>query len=226
MTPPALSAVTAVVLAGGRATRMGGCDKGLQLLGDAPLIEHVLQRLQRQTEPPAAILISANRNLPDYRALGFPVWPDTAAGYPGPLAGFLTGLAHCETPLLLAVPCDVPGFPATLCERLTVAIEANGADIAVAATAEPAAAGAQATTRLQHAFCLMRRHLHASLAQFLAGGGRKVGQWVAQHAAVTVTFEPRPGDSWPAFMNINTRAELAQIEAACGPNRSRLASDT
>lgn len=225
MTAPISPAVTAVVLAGGRATRMGGCDKGLQVLDGVPLIGHVLQRLQQQTQPPAAILISANRHLPDYRALGFPVWPDSAGDYPGPLAGFLTGLAHCETPLLLTVPCDVPSFPATLCERLAAAIEASDSDIAVAATLGATASSTETTARLQPTFCLMRRHLHASLAQFLTDGGRKVGQWVARHAAITVTFEPQPGDPWPAFMNINTRAELAQIEAACVPNRSRLASD-
>ncbi|TAN12011.1 MAG: molybdenum cofactor guanylyltransferase [Burkholderiaceae bacterium] len=213
MTLSALPAVTAIILAGGRATRMGGCDKGLQTLGGVTLIEHVLRQLRQQTRPPAAILISANRHLSAYRALGLPVWPDASPDYPGPLAGFLSGLAHCETPLLLTVPCDVPRFPAALCERLATAIERSGVDIAVATTAGPATDQGTAK-RPQPTFCLMRRQLRTSLTQFLARGERKAGAWIAQHAAVTVAFEPEPGDAWRAFTNVNTRAELDELESA------------
>lgn len=213
MTPPALSAVTAMVLAGGRATRMGGCDKGLQVLGGTRLIEHVLAQLRQQTRPPEAILISANRHLAEYRALGLPVWPDASPCYPGPLAGFLTGLMHCKTPLLLTVPCDVPRFPASLCERLVRAIETSGADIAVVAAAQRSAASGP-TMRLQPTFCLLRQDLHTSLGQFLARGGRAVGAWIAQQNATTVTFDPESDAPWPDFTNVNTHAQIGELESA------------
>jgi len=100
--------ITGLVLAGGRGSRMGGVDKGLQLFHGTPLALHTLQRLQSQV---GICLINANRNLPTYESYGVPVWPDALADYPGPLAGFLTGLEHCATPYLMTVPCDTPRSP-------------------------------------------------------------------------------------------------------------------
>jgi molybdopterin-guanine dinucleotide biosynthesis protein A len=85
------------VLAGGRGSRMGGVDKGLQNHLGMPLALHALLRLQPQV---GDVMINANRNLAAYESLGAPVWPDTP-DYPGPLAGMLAGLEHCETPYLV-----------------------------------------------------------------------------------------------------------------------------
>ena len=112
---PASDAITALLLAGGRGSRMGGVDKGLQNYHGTPLALHALMRLQQQTLPPAEVMINANRNLGAYEAFGAPVWPDSLPDFAGPLAGFLTGLERCETPLLLTLPCDVPNFPLSLC---------------------------------------------------------------------------------------------------------------
>lgn len=202
--------ITAVILAGGRASRMGGRDKGLQKLHGVALVEHALRRLRTQTRPPAAILISANRNLPEYRALGIPVWPDDDARFPGPLAGFLSGLAHSTTPLVLALPCDVPGFPLTLCERLAHALLQTGAPIATAGSVETGADGSR-ITRPQPAFCLMRRELEADLRRFLDQGGRKVGVWIAQRNATTVPFVQESTEPF-AFANVNTLEELRLLE--------------
>ncbi|MFT3777666.1 MAG: molybdenum cofactor guanylyltransferase MobA [Ottowia sp.] len=192
------AAITALLLAGGRGTRMGGVDKGLQAFNGTPLALHALRRLRQQTLPPAELAINANRQRDDYRAFGVPVWPDSLPGFPGPLAGFLTGLAHCRTPLLLTLPCDVPRFPLSLCERLAQALQAPGADIAVAST-----------ERAQPVFCLMRAGtgLHDDLTTYLAEGGRQVEAWTARHRRVVVPFDdPR------AFANANTLPELRALE--------------
>ena len=120
--------VTGLVLAGGRGTRMGGVDKGLQLFEGNPLALHALRRLQPQV---AGVAVNANRNLPAYEAFDAPVWPDGLADYPGPLAGFLSGLSHCPTPWLLTIPCDTPRFPTDLAERMIEALVNEHHDMVV-----------------------------------------------------------------------------------------------
>ena len=197
-TPPA-AAITAVLLCGGRASRMGGYDKGLLELAGKPLALHALRRLHRQSLPPAHIAISANRNLEQYAQLGCPVWTDTLSGFPGPLAGILTGLTHCSTELLLVVPCDAPFFPHTLCARLLDAMRRSGAPLAVAATQGGAT---------QPVFCLVQRSLRDALAQHLAGSGRhSVRRWQQGCGAALAHFK-----SAAAFAGSNTPAELHALQ--------------
>ena len=198
--------ITALLLAGGRGSRMGGVDKGLQPFQGQPLAQRALQRLRQQTLPPAAMLLNANRHLAEYRAFGVPVWPDELPDFAGPLAGFLTGLAHCRTPLLLTLPCDVPHFPLSLCERLWHDLQAQQADIAVAAAPDD-----DGRLRPQPVFSLLRASLRPSLQRFTAGGGRKVEAWTAQQRRVLVPFDA-PGDDPRAFANANTLAELRALE--------------
>src|SRR5665213_1132642 len=108
--------ITGLVLAGGRGSRMGGVDKGLQEYHGMALAQHALNRLAPQV---GRAMINANRNLDVYRSMGVPVWADESADYPGPLAGMLAGLAHCETPYLATVPCDTPDFPTDLVRKLS-----------------------------------------------------------------------------------------------------------
>ena len=202
--PPA---VTALILAGGRGSRMGGIDKGLQNFRGLPLALQTLMRLQMQSQPPEEILINANRNLSAYESLGVPVWPDTIDGYAGPLAGFLTGLERCETPLLLTVPCDSPLFPLDLVERLHQALLSQEADIAMAAAPE-----ADGQIRPQPVFCLMKIELLESLVKFTHAGGRKIDTWTAQHRCAIVPFDQAQDDP-QAFANVNTLPELMQLES-------------
>ena len=65
-----LEKLTAIILSGGRATRMGGVDKGLISLQNKPLIQHVISRLQPQVDK---IFINANREIAQYEAFGFKV---------------------------------------------------------------------------------------------------------------------------------------------------------
>lgn len=181
---------------------MGGVDKGLQQLGGVPLALHALQRLAPQV---GTVAINANRNLDAYAAFGVPVWPDTLDDYPGPLAGFLAGLTHCSTPLMVTVPCDCPAFPADLVARLHAAMTADGTALAVACAAEDGT-----TLRPQPVFCLMRQDLATDLAQFIQGGGRRARAWADRHATSWVAFD-RPDDAG-AFVNANTLEELGTVQ--------------
>jgi len=195
--------VTGLVLAGGRGTRMGGADKGLQNFRGIPLALHTLMRLGPQV---GEVMINANRNLSAYEAFGAPVWPDAIADYAGPLAGFLTGLERCDTGYLVTVPCDTPLFPQDLVARLAEALEREGAEIAMAAAREE-----DGTVRAQPVFSLLRRELMESLVRFTQGGGRKIDAWTGQHKTVVVPFD-RAGDDPRAFFNANTLAELHRLE--------------
>ncbi|WP_300712405.1 molybdenum cofactor guanylyltransferase MobA [Limnohabitans sp.] len=200
-------AITGLILAGGRGSRMGGIDKGLQNFRGMPLALQTLMRLQLQSLPLQEILINANRNLAAYESLGVPVWPDSIDGYAGPLAGFLTGLERCETPLLLTVPCDSPLFPLDLVERLYKAMDEQDADMAMAAAPETDGA-----VRPQPVFCLLKTELLESLVKFTQSGGRKIDAWTGQHRCAIVPFD-QSGDSAHAFANANTLAELQELES-------------
>ncbi|MEN9905253.1 MAG: molybdenum cofactor guanylyltransferase [Pseudomonadota bacterium] len=203
----AILQVDALVLAGGRATRMGGVDKGLQPLNGHPLVHHAIVRLQRQQgERLRGLMINANRNLETYRALGLPVWPDALSDFPGPLAGFLAGLDHGQSPWLLTVPCDTPRFPLDLLARLAQAAEHEGADLAL-----PLGRDDDGRLRRQPVFCLMKRELRESLHDYLLRGGRKIDDWIASQRHVAVAFD-LPGDDPQAFYNANTLAELQALE--------------
>lgn len=199
--------ITGLVLAGGRGSRMGGADKGLQNFHGTPLALNALMRLQMQDGGLVGdLMVNANRNLSAYEAFGAPVWPDTLDDFAGPLAGFLTGLERCETPWLLTVPCDSPRFPLDLAQRLATAFEASDTEIAMVAARED-----DGQWRAQPVFCLMKVDLLESLAEFTRGGGRKIDRWTAQHRTVVVPFD-RPGDDPLAFANANTLDELHALE--------------
>ncbi|MEP7299477.1 MAG: molybdenum cofactor guanylyltransferase MobA [Burkholderiales bacterium] len=191
--------ITGLILAGGRGSRMGGVDKGLQNHQGSTLAMHALLRLGPQV---GELLINANRNLAAYEAMGVPVWPDALPDYAGPLAGFLAGLEHCETPYMVTVPCDSPLFPLDLVERLAQALEAEGAEIAMAATREGD------SLQVQPVFCLMKTELMESLIRFTQGGQRKIDRWTALHRCVEVAF-----DDPLAFANANTSVELQQLQS-------------
>lgn len=207
-----MSVITAVVLAGGRGSRMGGVDKGLQNFRGMPLVMHALMRLQMQEG--ALIgesMVNANRNLSAYESMGVSVWPDASPEeFSGPLAGFLTGLERCESPYLLTVPCDTPLFPLDLAQRLMHALEEQEADIAVASAPET---DESALTKLrpQPVFCLLKSELMESLMAFMQGGGRKIDAWTAQHRVVHVAFDTQSDDP-KAFANVNTLQELHALE--------------
>ena len=194
-----MTEVTGVVLAGGQGSRMGGVDKGLQPFRGKPMVAHAIERLAPQVDE---LLVNANRNPEAYAGFGHRVIADEIAGFAGPLAGFERGLAHARGALVITVPCDSPFLPLDLVARLRAALEAQDAQIAVARTGDQA----------HPVFCLMRRDVHGSLQAFLASGQRKIDRWYSELRVAEVAFD----DVADAFLNINTREELASLEPRRG----------
>ncbi|MBD8454872.1 molybdenum cofactor guanylyltransferase MobA [Serratia rubidaea] len=177
--------ITGVILAGGRATRMGGEDKGLISLGGIPLYRHVLERLAPQVN---AVIISANRNQAVYQQSGLPVVGDLTADFAGPLAGMLAGLRAAHGDWVAFVPCDVPDFPLTLVEMLW-----QGKQQALAAYASDG-------ERTHPTLALLHKSLAPQLAEYLARGERKLMLFLKQVAARQVVFNGQA----QAFLNLNT----------------------
>ena len=192
-----LSSVTGLILAGGKGSRMGGVDKGLQAFRGKRLVDHVYERFAPQV---GGVIINANQNHDDYRTFGVRVVNDAIGGFAGPLAGFHAGLSVSKRPFLASVPCDSPFLPADLVERLYQRIDETGAELAVAKTGE----------QPHPVFSLMRRGVLDHLTEFLKGGGRKIDAWYATLNVVEVVFD----DELEAFSNINTREELQTWESA------------
>jgi len=180
---------TGIVLAGGRGSRMGGVDKGLQPLRGRPMIEWVLERLTPQV---AEIIINANQNIERYESYGHRVVPDEIGGFAGPLAGLHAGLKAAAHSLVVTVPCDSPFLPSDLVSRLRNSLGEN--HLAVARTGD----------QPHPVFALMKRQVRESLEAFLATGGRKIDAWYAALTVVEVSFD----DEAEAFRNINTLEEL------------------
>ncbi len=185
--------LTAVILAGGQGSRLGGLDKGLIQLQQISLIQHVINRIKPQV---TEIIISANRNLDVYTDLGFSVYKDEISDFAGPLAGILKALQQCQSEWLLTIPADSPFIADDLAQRLIQNIEDN--KIAIAHDGE----------RLQPTFSLIHKSLESSLKDFLQKGERKTRVWMQQQPHTIVDFS----DQADAFININTQEELNNAE--------------
>jgi molybdenum cofactor guanylyltransferase len=191
--------ITGLILAGGRAQRMGGIDKGLIPFRDRALIDATLARLKKQVGP---IFINANRNITKYATYGYPVIMDETPDFSGPLAGFAAGLKACKTQYLLSVPCDSPLLPLDLVARLANAMEQGNYQLVYASSKE-----SNGKVWAQPVFCLMRANLQESLELFLQKGDLKIDRWFKEVCSGTVLFEDAQ-----AFLNINTPEELKALE--------------
>jgi molybdenum cofactor guanylyltransferase len=194
--------ISGLVLAGGLARRMGGAAKALLPLHGRPLISSVAARLRPQVEE---LLVNANVDAARYAAFGDRVVPDEIAGFPGPLAGLHAGLVQARHRWVLAVPCDSPKLPVDLGPRLMAAARKSNAEIAVAS----------AGGRIHPVFCLVATGLAQPLRDYLDAGGRAVMGWIETRRFVVVEFEDDA-----AFVNVNTPADLANLESnAVGAGR-------
>ena len=187
--------ITGLILAGGRGSRMGSVDKGLQLFKAKPMVAHVLDRFAPQVDE---ILINANRSIDEYTSFGHRVIADAIDGFAGPLAGLHIGMTHATHPLVATVPCDSPFLPLDLIARLTAAMRQSDADLAVAKTFD----------QPHPVFCLVKTSLAPHLHAFLESGQRKIDKWYATLNVVEVAFD----DQEAAFSNINTVEELKSFE--------------
>jgi molybdenum cofactor guanylyltransferase len=187
--------VSGIILAGGRGSRMGGVDKGLQPFRGKPMVAHAIDRLLPQVDE---LLINANQNLDQYEKFGHRVVADEIEGFAGPLAGFERGLANASGDLVVTAPCDSPFLPADLVARLKAAMEEDSADLCVAKT----------RGQTHPVFCLMQRSVLPSLRAFLQSNGRKIDRWYETLKVVEVNFD----DDEDAFRNINTLDEIKALE--------------
>lgn len=187
--------ITGVILAGGRARRMGGVDKGLTVLAGRPMLQHVLAALQPQV---AKVIINANRNLDTYREFGCDVVSDVVGDYSGPLAGMASGMQSAITPYVVTVPCDSPLIANDLVVRLYRALQEHDAEVCVVHDGK----------RTHPVFLMLRRDLLDSMLAFLDAGERKIDKWFAQHRLAVCDFSDQP----EAFMNVNHPQELEALE--------------
>ena len=184
-------AITAVILAGGRGSRLDGQDKGLVAFQEKPLIEHVLARLRPQV---STCLINANRHLTQYQQYHYPVITDGNKDYLGPLAGMLSGLQHCKTEWLLSVPCDSPFLPLNLTDTFIQAHNKHHHTAYVASI----------DNRIQPVFSLLHLSLIPKIQAFLQAKDYKVGYFMRQQTAITVNFSEQKD----CFININNIADI------------------
>ena len=191
--------ITGLILAGGRAQRMGGIDKGLIPFHGKPLIESAIAKLKPQVQ---TIVINANRSITKYATYGYPVVMDETPDFSGPLAGFSVGLKACKTPYLLTSPCDSPLLPNNLAELLAAEMESGDFQLVYASSKE-----ADGKVWAQPVFCLMRSNLESSLNQFLQKGDLKIDHWFKELRTSTVVF-----DDPLVFANVNTPEELKKLE--------------
>jgi len=193
--------ITGLILAGGRAQRMGGIDKGLIPFHHRPLIESAIHRLKPQV---GSIMINANRNLEQYATYGYPIVSDADSSFSGPLAGFAAGLKACPTKYLVTAPCDSPLLPTNLVQLLSTKLAEGSFDLVYASSKDNAG-----KTWAQPVFCLMHISLLKSLEEFISLGDLKIDRWFKELNSSTVVF-----DSESAFANVNTPEELLTLEKA------------
>ncbi len=201
-----IDAPLGVILAGGRATRMGGGDKGLLELGGQSILSRVIERLSPQV---AGLALNANGEAARFASVGLPVVPDPVDGFPGPLAGVLAGMdwaAGQGATHIVTAAADTPFFPCDLVPQLILAAERAGTPIALAATPDPVRGHVRHPT-----FGLWPVDLRENLRGALKDGLRKVVIWTDRHGAAEAVF---PTAGLDPFFNVNTPEDLAQAEDA------------
>ena len=192
--------VPAVILAGGRAKRMGGCDKCLLTLDGVPVLRRILATLAPQC---SGVLLNANGNPARFAAFAAPVLPDAVPGFAGPLAGLLTGMAwarahHPQATHIVSVAGDMPFLPDDLVARLSEGLEQAGAEIAFASDGD----------RDHPVIGLWPVRLAPDLERTLRETDvRAVHRWMASYRIVRCRF---PDDT---FANLNTPDDLARAQS-------------
>jgi len=180
------SDITAVILSGGRSSRMNGEDKGLILLNNKPMISYAANMVKARV---GRLLISANRNIEQYQKYG-EVITDTLDDFQGPLAGILQAIQSADTDYLLIFPCDAPRLNETVVQRLLDTMNDNTIDICVAGDG----------MKIHPTIALVKTKLEQDLVDFLASGERKLGFWIEQNNFLKVDFS----DCLEVFANLNS----------------------
>ncbi|MFA9441507.1 molybdenum cofactor guanylyltransferase MobA [Uliginosibacterium sp. sgz301328] len=190
-------ALTGVILAGGQGSRLGGVDKGLVSLRGKTMARWVCERFAPQV---SELIIVANRNLDEYRALGYPVMADLRSGFLGPLAGIETALSAARNGWILTCPVDAPLLPTDYAERMLDAARGR-------------AAVAYVGGHIQPVYALLPRSALAGLRAFLTSGGRRMGLWVQSLDAEKVDFD----GAHASFADADTHEDLAALDKSLQP---------
>jgi molybdopterin-guanine dinucleotide biosynthesis protein A len=198
-----MNEIVGILLAGGRARRMGGGDKCLRTLGGETLLARAIARAEPQV---GTLVLNANGDPSRFDAYGLPVIRDVVEGYAGPLAGVLSGLewAAAERPdaaYVATMPTDAPFFPGDFVRRLADALHREDAELACATSGG----------RGHPVFGLWSVRLKDDLRAALVGEGlRKIDVWTARHRLASVEFEAGAIDP---FFNANTPEDLVEAES-------------
>lgn len=184
--------ITAIVLAGGLSSRMNGNDKGLLLLNNKPLFQHVIDSVKHQV---GSIMINCNRNLDQYRLAGYPIFSDDFKGYLGPLSGIYSGLLRSTTHWNLFVSCDTPFLPNNLITRLSMYTTSNTAIYPFDGKHD------------HPTILLINKRVIQQLKAYLEQGDRKLMLFLQQIDAIPVDCS----DLSSCFININTPEILNKI---------------
>jgi molybdopterin-guanine dinucleotide biosynthesis protein A len=201
-TPKGALDIPGVLLAGGLARRMGGGDKPMRTIAGRTILDRVIARLAPQCD---GLILNANGDPARLAAFGLPVIADGVADFPGPLAGILAALdwAAANRPdikLVLSAAADCPFLPRDLVSRLYDALEAENAELAVAAS------DGQSHPVIGLWSVALREQLrHALVVEDV----RKIDRWTARYRLATVTWPITPLDP---FFNANTMDDIAEAE--------------
>jgi molybdenum cofactor guanylyltransferase len=190
-----------VILAGGLATRMGGGDKGLKKVGGKPILERVLECVQKQVGP---VVINANGDGARFAHYGLDVISDSVEGFVGPLAGILAGMQwmahnHSDCNFMLSAPTDTPFIPDDLVMRLSASQKENQADIVMAYS-----------NGYDHpVVALWSIALKDDLRKALIDEEmRKIKKWTSRYKVTTVEWPCTPQDP---FFNVNSPEDLKSL---------------
>ncbi len=202
----AADGVAGVLLAGGRATRMGGGDKSLHGLAGRPILAHVIERVRPQV---SVLLLNANGDPARFQGFGLPVEGDVIEGFAGPLAGILTGLewagAHVpDCRWVASFPTDAPFLPRDLVRRMVASVGAEDAHIGCAASGG----------RTHPVVGLWPVGLAGDLRRAMTEDGmRKIDRWTAGYRVAYVEYAAAPVDP---FFNVNRPGDLERAERLLG----------
>ncbi|WP_284177821.1 molybdenum cofactor guanylyltransferase MobA [Rhabdaerophilum sp. SD176] len=190
-----------VILAGGRATRMGGGDKPLKRLGDRAILDRVIDRL---AAPAGRLVLNANADPGRFASYSLPVVSDALPDYPGPLAGILAGLdwavGQDGVTDILSVPGDCPFIPKNLASRLLTGRAGAGTAFACAAS----------DGWTHPVIGLWPISCRDDLRDALVAGERKIDRFTGRYGCAAVEW---PHEGYDPFFNVNTPDELLQAEA-------------
>lgn len=195
------SAVLGVLLAGGLARRMGGGDKPLRTIGGRTILDHVIERMQRQC---AGLIVNANGDPMRFAPWGMPVVPDSVPGFAGPLAGVLAGMEWAQeepgVTHIVSIPADTPFLPDDLVKRLEAGARAAGVKLACAASGG----------RTHPVIGLWPVSLADDLRHALTvQGERKIDRYTERHGVAAVEWPTDPVDP---FFNANEPEDLKTAE--------------